>query len=149
MSRKEVPTMYNGWEEKMVRIPFKDKIPEWFYKISRFHFHQYGSNLFFLNCDWSIVDRQYDVSFRWTAQRFSYIYISISLSIYIHIYILFQIIFPYRSSTTLSTDPCAIRQVLVGSPLGFDVTDVTFLLLHLISPPPYVPLVLKCQCFIF
>ena len=76
---------------------------------------------------------------------------SLSLSffsyIYIYIYFLFQIIFPYRSSITLSTVPCAIQQVLVGFPLGFDVTDVIFLLPHFF-PPPHVPFVLRCQCFV-
>ena len=41
---------------------------------------------------WSTVDLQYHVSFRYTAQWFSYTWVYI----YMYIYILFQIAFPYR-----------------------------------------------------
>ena len=45
--------------------------------------------------NWSMVDLQCCVSFKYTAQWFSYIYI------HIYIHILFQILFPYRLSQNI------------------------------------------------
>ena len=79
------------------------------------HIRAYKFILLFFSSSfyWSRVDLQCQVSFRCTAQRFSYICSHIYVHTHIYVYILFQILIPYMllqnieySSLCYTVGPC-------------------------------------------